>query len=145
MKRLWILGLVVIIVLGIIFIPKLIFNEGDNTVKFNVLEEKQIPQKIKEILPQYRVEERALACRIEDSVYVIVTRGEKRTGGYSVAIDRIEKEKSDDYFNLIVYAKYTDPSPDQIVPQVITYPYTIVKTDLKELPQNIRLEVEYDE
>lgn len=145
MKRLWILGLVVVIVLGVIFIPKLIFNERDNTVKFKVLEEKQIPDKIKEILPQYRVEERALACRVDDSVYIIVTRGEKRTGGYSVSIEKIEKVETDGYFNLVVYAKYKDPNPDQIVPQVITYPYTIVKTDLEELPKRIRLEVDYEE
>lgn len=145
MKRLWILGLVVVIVLGIILIPKLLFNEGDNTVKFNVLEEKQIPEKIKEILPQYRVEERALACRVDNTVYVIVTRGEKRTGGYSVSIDKIEKMEADDHFNLVVYAKYKDPNPDHIVPQVITYPYTIVKTELKELPKSIKLEVGYEE
>ena len=144
-KRFWILGLVVIIILGIIFIPKLIFNEGDNTVKFNVLEEKEIPEKLAEVLPAYKREERALACEIEGEVYVVVTRGEKRTDGYGVEIDKIEKIKENDSFKLVVYAKYKDPGPNEIVPQVITYPYTVAKTKLDKLPTSIKLEVIYQE
>ncbi len=142
-RRLWILGLIVVIVLGILIIPKLFFNEGDSKVDFKVMEENQIPEKIMEILPQYKKEERALACKIENKVYVVVTRGEKKTDGYSVSIDEIRKLKTDDAFNLVVKAKYKDPGPDQIVPQVITYPHIIVETKLQELPKKIKLEVLY--
>ena len=90
------------------------------------------------------MEERALSCKIGDTVYVVVTRGEKKTGGYTVDIDKITKVKTDDHFNLVVYAEYKDPSPNQIVPQVITYPYIVVKTELTELPKQIKLEVEYE-
>ncbi len=145
MKRIWILGIIVVIVLGIIIIPKLIYNEGDSQVKFTAVDERDIPRKINEILPRYKMEERALSCKIGDEVYVVVTRGEKRTEGYSVTIDKITKVKTDEHFNLVVYADYKDPSPDQIVAQVLTYPFTIVKTDLKELPKQITLEVEYEE
>lgn len=144
-KRVWILGLVVVIILGIIFIPKLIFNEGDKTVKFKVLEEKEIPKKLAEVLPAYKKEERALACEIDGEIYVIVTRGEKRTDGYTVDVEKIEKIKEDDNFNLVVYAKYKDPGANEIVPQVITYPYTVVKTKLDKLPSKIKLEVTYQE
>lgn len=142
-KRIWILVLIVVVVLGIMFIPKLIFNEGDSKVDFKVMEESQIPEKIMEILPEYKMEERALACKINDKVYVIVTRGEKRTDGYSVSIEKITKIETDDNFDLVVKAKYKDPGPDQIVPQVITYPFTVVETKLKELPKKIKLEVVY--
>ncbi|KPU26704.1 hypothetical protein TR13x_09000 [Caloranaerobacter sp. TR13] len=142
-RKLWILLIVVIVILGIIFIPKLLKNEGGKTVKFEILNKNEVPKKIQELLPRYMSEERALACKIENEVYVIVTRGEKKTAGYTVNIDRIEKVKSKDNFDLIVYAEYKDPKPNELVAQVITYPTIIVKTELNKLPNKIKLETEY--
>lgn len=146
MKKTWIIAaIIIIIILGVIFIPKLFLNEGDKEVKFTILNVEEVPQKLQDILPKYKAEERALACKIDDEIYVVVTRGEKNTGGYSVTIDKIVKEETDDKFNLTVYAIYTDPKPDEIVPQVITYPCVVAKTNLKELPESIALETEYEE
>ncbi|WP_069648892.1 protease complex subunit PrcB family protein [Caloranaerobacter ferrireducens] len=142
-RKLWILIIVVIVILGIIFIPKILKNEGDQAVKFEILNKNEVPKKIQELLPRYMSEERALACKIENEVYVIVTRGEKKTAGYTVTIDRIEKVKSKDNFDLIVYAEYKDPKPNELVAQVITYPTVIVKTELNKLPNKIKLETEY--
>jgi len=44
-----------------------------------------------------------------------------------------------------VYALFTDPKPDELVAQVITYPCEVAKIDLKELPQKIELQVRYPE
>lgn len=145
MKRVYIGIIIVVVILGIIFVPKYL-NEGDKEVKFKVLKSDEVPQKLKDILPNYLSEERALSCKIEDDVFVVVTRGEKNMEGYSVAIDKIEKRKKEDNkFNITVFAKYKDPKPDQIVAQKISYPYIIVKTNLDKLPANIKLEVEYEE
>lgn len=144
-RRIWILILVVVVILGIIFIPRLFFNEGDETVRFEVVDKADTPEKLQNLLPKYKAEERALACKIDDKVYIVVTRGEKNTAGYSVTIDKIEKIRRDDKFDLIVYALYKDPKPDEIVAQVITYPTIIVLTDLKELPETIQLKTEYIE
>ena len=132
-------------ILAILIIPKYL-DKGDRTVKYKVLDSSEIPEKIKEILPKYLSEERALTCRINDEIYVLVTRGEKQTGGYEVEVEKIIKEpKSKDDFELVVYAKFKDPDIDDIVAQGFSYPFTIVKTNLDKMPENIRLEVEYDE
>lgn len=145
MKRVYIGIIIVVVILGIIFVPKYL-NEGDKEVKFKVLKSDEVPQKLKDILPNYISEERALSCKIEDDLFVVVTRGEKNMEGYSVTIDKIEKgKKEDNKFNITVFAKYKDPNPDQIVAQKISYPYIIVKTNLDKLPANIKLEVEYEE
>lgn len=145
MKRVHIGIIIVVVILGIILIPKYL-NEGDKEVKFKVLKADEVPQKLKDILPNYLSEERALSCKIEDDIFVVVTRGEKNMEGYSVTIDKIEKgKKKDGKFNITVFAKYKDPKPDQIVAQKISYPHTIVKTNLDKLPANIKLEVEYEE
>lgn len=145
MNKYWILGIVIVVVLAIIFLPRIFKNEGDKEVKFKVLEAKEVPQKIQELLPRYLAEERALACKVDEGVFIIVTRGEKRTGGYNVVIDKLVKVKNENNYDLVVYAEYTDPKPNEIVTQVITYPMVIVKADLDNLPDKIKLEVEYKE
>lgn len=146
MKKSYIVvGIILVIILAIVFIPKYL-NKGDKQVKYKVLESSEIPEKIKEILPKYLTEERALTCRLNDEIYVLVTRGEKSTGGYTVEVDRIIKEKrSKEEFDLVVYAKFKDPDANDIVAQGFTYPFAIVKTNLDKMPENINLEIEYEE
>ncbi len=121
------------------------FTDDSKYIKFDVLSEEEIPQKIKDILPRYQNLERALACKIDEEIYVIVTRGEKPTGGYTVNIDKIEKIMEDEKFKLVVYAEYKDPEPGEVVTEAITYPYTVVKTNLNELPYRIELKTKYQD
>ena len=146
MKRV-VIGILIaiILILGIIFIPKIIKNEGDGQLKFQTVEVEKAPKKIQELIPRYLSEERALACKIEGKIYIIVTRGEKNTAGYSAGLEKIEKVKDKKSFNLIVHAKYKDPKPDEMVAQIITYPVIVVKTELDGLPDKIKLEVDYEE
>jgi len=144
-KKNVLISVVVILVLisGGMGISKL--TDGSDNVKFEELTEQQVPDKINEILPRYKSLERALACKVDDEVYVVVTRGEKPTGGYTVEVDKIEKVKEDEKFKLIVYAEYEDPKPGDVVTEAITYPYMVVKTNLTELPYKIELKTKYDD
>lgn len=137
--------LAIILIIAIIFIPKIIKNEGDGELKFQSIEVEEAPEKIQELIPRYLSEERALACKIDGNIYIVVTRGEKNTAGYSAGLERIDKVKNDKNFNLVVHAKYKDPKPDEMVAQIITYPVTVVKTELEGLPDKIKLEVDYEE
>ncbi|QXM07429.1 protease complex subunit PrcB family protein [Crassaminicella indica] len=121
------------------------FVKDDDGVPFELLSEEQIPQKIQEILPRYKSLERALACKVDGEIFVIATRGEKPTGGYTIQIDSIEKVNIDGKTKLVVYTTFKDPKPGDIVTQVITYPYVVVKTELEELPDKIELKVKYDD
>ncbi|MBS4537425.1 protease complex subunit PrcB family protein [Clostridium sp. D2Q-11] len=143
MKKLWIIIIILIIILGVIFIPKLLLNRGDEKVAFKIVEKDGIPEKVNQLLPKYQQEERALACKVDGKIYIIVTRGEQRTDGYKVTIDKIEKKPNEDKFDLIVYADYKDPKPDEIVPQVITYPTVVAITELELLPERIYLKTNY--
>lgn len=145
MKKVVITLMVCIAVLGIVFLPKYL-NEGNRNVKFKVLENDEVPKKLVDVLPNYLAVERALGCKVDGEVFVVVTRGEKKTEGYSVTIDKIEKVKGENgEFDIIVHALFKDPKPDEMVEQRIIYPFVIVKTGLDELPKNIELETEYIE
>lgn len=117
---------------------------GEEAVKFEKINENKLPSDIaSDVLPEYRTLERALACRVDDDVYVVVTRGEKPTSGFKVSVDKIMLEQKDDKTNLIVYALFEDPDKENAISQIITYPASVVKTDLKQLPDSIELRIEY--
>lgn len=143
MKKYYIIALVIIIIIGIFLVPKLL-RGSQGEVKFKIVKEEDIPDKIAEILPKYLMEERALTCKYRDEIYVVVTRGEKSSKGYEVEIDKIVMEKyAKDIFDIIVYAKFTDPDVNEMVEQEYDYPYIVVKTNLKTMPQEVHLDVEY--
>lgn len=142
MKKYLILGIVVVLVMGVIFVPRLM-SRSDSCVKFTVLKEAEVPQQIMNVLPRYIAKERALSCRIDKTVYVIVTRGEKRSSGFEVCVDKITQEMIDGKNVMTVHAMYKDPRPDEVVNPVITYPYVVTKTNLSKLPDKIKLKVEY--
>ncbi|PAB58767.1 protease complex subunit PrcB family protein [Anaeromicrobium sediminis] len=144
MKKVLVLILIMILIIGGVFMMKKMFK-GNKNVSFETVAEENIPEKIKEILPRYKNLERALACKVDDVVYVIATRGEKPTGGYTIKIDKIGKEKIDEKNKVVVYTTFKDPKAGDVVTQVVTYPYAIVKTDLKELPDTIELKVKYED
>jgi len=125
------------------FVPKLF--KGDYEVGYMVLNQEQIPEKINEILPRYKMLERALAAKVDDQIYVIVTRGEKLTAGYDVDIERIELVKEENETKLVVHAIFKDPKPDDLVTQSMTHPYVVAKTELEELPTKIDLQIKQGE
>lgn len=143
MRKIIIIIIAIIIILAAIILLPRILNSDSTDVKFKTIDEEDLPSKIVEALPNYIMEERALTFEYEEDVYVIVTRGEKSSEGYAVEIDSIKTEAYGEEFDLIVHAKFSDPNPNEILSQEYTYPRIVVKTNLKELPKSIHLDVEY--
>ena len=139
--------IIVIIIIAIAaVVAGLIFFEGDQKVSYKVLGESEFPQQIaNQVIPEYRALERALACVIDDKVYVIASRGEKPTSGYEIAIDKMTVSEEDGVKTLKVYAVFKDPQPGTALTQVLTYPLQVAETDLGYLPDQIELKVQYEE
>ena len=118
---------------------------GAKNVEFRQLEEAEIPQAIvKDVVPEYRELERALGCLADGKVYVLVTRGEKPTAGYDLAIEEMKLEMTDNGKNLVVTARFIEPPEGEAVAQVITYPYRVAETQLLELPDTIELRTRFE-
>lgn len=123
-----------------------IMLKGDKKIEFKTLSENKIPQDISgQVIPEYRTLERALACVVEDRIYVIVTRGEKPTSGFGVDIARMVLEEKEGKTNLVVYADFKDPEKGKALAQVITYPVKVARTNLTKLPDEIELRIQYEE
>lgn len=141
-------GLIVIAaavaVLGIALIVVNVLK-GDEAVEFKSISENKIPQEIaSQVIPEYRTLERALACIVDDKIYVVVTRGEKPTSGFEVAIDKMKLEDKNGKTNLVVFADFKDPDKKTALSQVITYPVEVAETDLTKLPDEIELRIQYE-
>ena len=117
---------------------------GEKPVGFKSVKSDSIPKALEEdVIPEYKELERALACVVGDDIYVIVSRGEKPSSGFSVKVNRMAIEKKDGKTNLVVYALFKDPDKETTISQIITYPLTVVKTELTKLPNTIELRIEY--
>lgn len=135
-----------IMVLVIASIAGFYIFKGDEKVNYSVLGDTEYPQLItSQVIPEYRALERALACMVDDKVYVITTRGEKPTSGYEIAIDKMVVSEEDGLKTLIVYTEFKDPQPGMALTQVLTYPLQVAETDLTFLPDQIELKVQYVE
>lgn len=66
----------------------------------------------------------------EDILYLLVTYGEKPTGGYVVEITDITEKEG----KLVVTAHFTEPGEDEMVTQALTYPYDLAMLEDPGLP-----------
>ncbi len=75
----------------------------------------------------------------EGNFWVLLTRGQKPTGGYGIRITGVYLEESKNQAGrLKVIYEYIDPGPGQFVTQVLTYPVELVLLKgLKEKPGNV--------
>ena len=144
-KRMLIIIAIIIIAIAAVVAGMMIF-EGDEKVSYKVLGESEYPQQIaNQVIPEYRALERALACVIDDKIYVIASRGEKPTSGYEIAIDKLAISEEEGVKTLKVFTVFRDPQPGTALTQVLTYPLQVVETDLAYLPDQIELKVQYEE
>ena len=119
--------LALFIILGFIFIPRF-FIDTSKPVDFTMVQRESIPDKILDIMDKYENEERALAVKLDNKIYVIVTRGEKKHG---IEIDKITMNEVEEKSVMTVNITYKDKNK--------SYPFIVAETNLDSLPDKIQL------
>ena len=147
-KKTWLVIIIIMIMtfmaIWLVFGLGILDPGGGKNIEFEEVSKDDIPKSIEtEVIPEYRELERALGCLIDNKVYVVVTRGEKPTSGYSVSIEKLIMEKDEGKTNLKVEAKFVEPEAGIKQSQVTTYPYVVVSTELTTLPDTIELMAKY--
>ncbi|GAA3642647.1 hypothetical protein [Asaccharospora irregularis] len=117
-----------LIVGGFIFIPNM-FMENSKPVDYTIMQRDAIPEKILDMMGKYTNEERALAAKLDNKIYVIVTRNKDENCG--IEIEKIESLKEEDKNVMRVTIKYREKEK--------SYPYIVAETNLDELPDKIEL------
>lgn len=100
-------------------------NGGGNIKFYEILTE---PNEIKMLENDPLLADKMKQTDISNSNYVILNMGEKNTSGYSIGIEKVEETDK----NIIITIKENNPSPDAMVMQMISYPYTVVKVHSKK-------------
>lgn len=123
-----------LIIGGFIVIPNM-FMEQSKPVDYTILQREAIPEKILDMMDKYVNEERALAVKLNNKIYVVVTRGDDKNHG--IEMDKIDVVKQDDKNIMRVKVVYRDKEK--------SYPYIVVETNLNELPDSIELNTSVEE
>lgn len=123
-----------LIIGGFIVIPNM-FMEQSKPVDYTILQREAIPEKILDMMDKYVNEERALAIKLNNKIYVVVTRGNDKNHG--IEMDKIDVVKQDDKNIMRVKVVYKDKEK--------SYPYIVVETNLNELPDSIELNTSVEE
>jgi len=126
--------IMVLIIGGFIVIPN-IFMEQSKPVDYTILQREAIPDKILDMMDKYVNKERALAVKLDNKIYVVVTRGDDKNHG--IEMDKIDILKQDDKNIMRVKVLYKDKEK--------SYPYIVVETNLNDLPDSIELNTSVDE
>ena len=122
----------------------LTYEGGNSQIGFSPVSEKNLPRQLEaEIIPRYREMERALACRVDDTVYVLAMRGEKPSSGYEIQITDLELVTEKQQTKLVVYADFADPAKPENMARVKSYPVSVVKAEISGLPDQIELKSRY--
>lgn len=123
-----------LIIGGFIVIPS-IFMEQSKPTDYTILQREAIPEKILDMMDKYVNEERALAVKLNDKIYVVVTRGNDKNHG--IEMDKIDVIKKDNKNIMRVKIVYKEKEK--------SYPYIVVETNLNELPDVIELNTSTEE
>ena len=123
-----------LIIGGFIVIPS-IFMEQSKPTDYTILQRESIPEKILDMMDKYVNEERALAVKLNDKIYVVVTRGNDTNHG--IEMDKIDVIKKDNKNIMRVKIIYKEKEK--------SYPYIVVETNLNELPDSIELNTSIEE
>lgn len=103
-------------------------------IAFETVEMQNAPKDVQTTVQQKWLEKSTFTIPSNDDLYIIITRGEMPTGGYSVSIDSIIKEGNE----IVVSYFYTDPKKDDMVTQAITKPIVISKIDMTNTRVNFK-------
>ncbi|WP_226658624.1 protease complex subunit PrcB family protein [Pseudalkalibacillus hwajinpoensis] len=103
-------------------------------IAFETVEMQNAPKDIQATVQQKWLEKSTFTVPSDEDLYIIITRGEMPTGGYSVHIESIEKIDEE----LVVSYYYTDPKKDDMVTQAITKPIVIAKVDMTNARVNFK-------
>ncbi len=98
---------------------------GGNIRFFEILSE---PNEIKMLQNDKVLKNKISLNDVNKSNFIILNMGEKPTGGYAIGVENVVETPE----NIVITVKETNPDPEAMVTQGITYPYCVVKINSKK-------------
>jgi len=119
-------------------------KSGD--INFSIIDPARAPGKIGDLVNKLKTSESASLAEEDGGTYVLFTRGEKRTVGFDVKIEKITQAVgAGDKTTATVRVLFTDPKPGQVVTQSVSYPLVLAKLDTGKKPDEVTFIIQREE
>lgn len=107
---------------------EILSQQSDGGANINFYEILTEPNEIRMLQNDEKLKRKIKPTDLHQSNFVILNMGEKPTGGYSIGVENVEETEK----NIIITVKESNPEPDAMVTQNITYPFCVVKINSKK-------------
>lgn len=107
-----------------------------NKINFEQAKDEELPPNMDNSIRNLKPNKGFLVYDYNGYYYITIFAGKKNTGGYSIKVLSIEDNEGKTF----ILVEEKSPSKDDIVTQVITYPYTTIK--VRGITPNITIENE---
>ena len=104
-------------------------EEARTPVKYSVVNAKELPAEILEMIEEKKTETFGMSCQCGDDLYLIRGYGQQMTGGYSIQVEELARSSNALFFR----TKLLGPKDGQMQGEP-SYPYIVVKTDFLDIP-----------
>jgi hypothetical protein len=109
-------------------------STAQNNIKYEKIDVSEAPLKLQETIEQVKEKKGYIYYTEDDSDYIYVAAGEKPTGGYAVEVLDFIENKND---KLMLTVRFTEPGKGDMVTQVITYPYALIRFKASDKPVEV--------
>lgn len=103
-------------------------------LEFTVLEEEEIPDKLREAIEEKKADDFKMSYTVDDYLYIVRGFGMQETGGYSIQVQELYLADNAIYFE----ADLIGPESGEVKEKAVSYPYVVVKTE--RLEENVVFE-----
>jgi len=119
---------------------------GKKELSFERVDPIKAPQEVRAVAERSRSRETASLIEESGEFWILITRGEKPTGGYGVRVEEALLETmKDGSRQLTVSYRHIDPAKGQFVTQALTYPVELVRLKgIKEKPDNVNFKAGFE-
>lgn len=109
-------------------------TEKVRDLEFTVLEEDEIPDKLKEAIEEKKADDFKMSYILDDYLYIVRGFGMQETGGYSIQVQELYLADNAIYFE----ADLIGPESGEVKEKAVSYPFIVVKTE--RLEENVVFE-----
>ena len=97
-------------------------------LEFTVVEEADLPDDLLTSINEKKATPFRMTYSNDNYLYIIRGYGEQKSGGYSIAVNDLFLGNNGIYFKTTLIG----PGPDELVTQVVTHPYIVVKMEFMD-------------
>lgn len=99
-------------------------------LEFTVVEDAEVPEELMKLIEEKKQSSFKLTYSNDQALYIVVGYGEQLTGGYSISVNELYLTSN----SIVIQTNLIGPAKDETPAQEPTYPYVVVKLELREEP-----------